>query len=207
MELRVLVDPRRTALLSMEMQRGVVGDLSGIGPLVAAIEAGGVIANTAMLAAAAREAGVQLVHCNAAFRADRKGSAINCPILGKMTKNPQHMLLGSPAVEVVPEIGVEAKDMVSLRLHGMSPFSGTELNTLLRNLGVQTVVAMGVSVNIGVFGLVVEAIGLGYNVVVVRDCVAGFPLEYADAIIDNSLSALAKVVTAAEVAECWQKSS
>ena len=38
-----------------------------------------------------------------------------------------------------------------------------------------TVVATGVSVNLGVLGLAIEACNLGYQVVVPRDAVAGHP--------------------------------
>ncbi len=48
----------------------------------------------------------------------------------------------------------------------MSPFTGTSLDTWLRSLGVETVVATGVSVNLGVLGLAIEAVNLGYRVVV-----------------------------------------
>ena len=59
------------------------------------------------------------------------------------------------------------------------------------------------SVNIGIFGLVVNVIDLGYHVVVVRDAVAGVPAEYARAVIDHSLSMLATIVTADELVDVW----
>jgi nicotinamidase-related amidase len=68
------VEPATTALVSMEMQRGVVGDLSRILTLVAAVAEGGIVGNLAALMKAARGAGIPVVHCNALFRADRKGS-------------------------------------------------------------------------------------------------------------------------------------
>ena len=41
-----------------------------------------------------------------------------------------------------------------------------------------TVVATGVSVNVGIMGLCLSAVDLGYQVVLVRDAVAGVPAEY-----------------------------
>ena len=38
------------------------------------------------------------------------------------------------------------------RLHGLTPFTGTSLDRVLRNMGIDTVVAIGNSVNIGVHG-------------------------------------------------------
>jgi nicotinamidase-related amidase len=187
----------------MEMQRGVVGDLSTIAPLVAAIAEGNVIGRLAALMAVARGAGVPIVHCNALFRADRKGSANNCPMLSRAMKDPDQILEGSPQSRIAPELGPDPADFVLSRYHGVSPFSGTALDITLRNLGVKTIVATGVSVNLGIFGLCLEAVNLGYRVILPRDCVAGAPADYADAVIRNSLAQLCTVTTSAEVAAAW----
>ena len=48
-----------------------------------------------------------------------------------------------------------------------------------------------------------SAVDLGYNVIIVRDGVCGVPREYADAVLENSLSLLATIVTADEVIAAW----
>ncbi len=101
------------------------------------------------------------------------------------------------------ELGPEPSDLVSTRLHGVSPFTGTSLDTWLRNLGVRTVVATGVSVNLGVLGLAIEAVNLGYQVVVVRDAVAGLPQEYADAVLDNTFPLISTLTTVDELVAAW----
>jgi nicotinamidase-related amidase len=197
------VEPATTAVVSMEMQRGVVGDLSRIPTLVAAVEQAGVIANLSALMKAARLAGIAVVQCNALFRADRKGSAANCPMLTRVMKDPDQILEGSPQSRVVPELGPDPADFVMSRYHGVSPFSGTALDITLRNLGVKTIIATGVSINLGVFGLCLEAVNLGYRVILPRDCTAGFPAEYAEAVIRHSLAQLCTITTSAEVAAAW----
>lgn len=201
--LREWADPKTTALLSMEMQRGVVGDLSRIETLVGAVKDDQLIENIAALMHVARGVCVPVVHCNAQFRADRRGSAANCPMLSNAMKNPDQILEGSPQAQIVPQLGPDAADFIFLRYHGVSPFSGTSLDVTLRNLGVKTIVATGVSVNIGVFGLCLEAVNLGYRVILPRDCVTGFPADYADAVIRNSLAQLCTVTTSSVVAAAW----
>jgi nicotinamidase-related amidase len=49
-----------------------------------------------------------------------------------------------------------------------------------------------------------DAINLGYQVVLVRDAVCGVPKSYADAVIDNTLSLLATVVTTDELLGYWR---
>ena len=48
-----------------------------------------------------------------------------------------------------------------------------------------------------------DAVNAGYQVVLPRDAVAGTPADYADAVIDNTLSLLATVTTTADVVKTW----
>ncbi|MDT4999216.1 MAG: hypothetical protein QOK12_1321, partial [Mycobacterium sp.] len=57
--------------------------------------------------------------------------------------------------------------------------------------------------NVAVTNLVMDAVNHGYQVVLVRDAVAGVPASYADAVIENTLSLLATVVTTAELLTHW----
>jgi nicotinamidase-related amidase len=80
---------------------------------------------------------------------------------------------------------------------------GTDLDPILRNLGARTIVAIGASVNVGITNLVMDAVNAGYQVVLPRDAVAGIPPAYADAIIDNTLSLLATVVSTDDIVGAW----
>ena len=77
----------------------------------------------------------------------------------------------------------------------------------LRNLGVSTIVAVGVSVNVAITNLVMDAVNVAYRVVVPRDAVAGIPADYATAIIDNTLSLLATITTTDDLIEAWKQRS
>jgi nicotinamidase-related amidase len=68
---------------------------------------------------------------------------------------------------------------------------------------VETVVATGVSVNLGVLGLAIEAVNLGYTVVVPRDAVAGIPSGYADAVLDNTFPLITTLTTVDGLLEAW----
>jgi len=202
-KLEELVKPGRAAVLTMEMQRGVIGDLSALRALADVVASQGVPKRLGLLLDAARGADIPVIHCRAAFRPDRRGSYANVPMVNHMLKNPEHMLLGEATTEVIPELGPAPGDLDSVRLHGMSPFIGTNLDPTLRALGVDTVVATGVSLNVGIQGMVIEAINHGYHVVLVTDCVAGYPADYADAVLEHSLARITTQTTADELAKLW----
>ena len=197
-----LVAPGRAAVVTSECQRGVVGDAAVLQEL--AEEARRVaVPNIVELVAAARAAGVAVVHCLAVRRADDRGSNTNARLFGATRKLGIRLEPGSPEAEPLPELGADDRDLVLSRYHGLGPMGGTDLDAVLRNLGVTTVIPVGVSVNVAITNLVMDSVNAGYRVVLPRDAVAGVPADYADAVIDHTLSLLATVRTTKEVIATW----
>ena len=90
------------------------------------------------------------------------------------------------------------------RLHGISPFAGTELDPILRSVGVTTVVPVGVSVNRGILGICIEAVNYGYHVVLPTDCVAGYPAEYAAMVLEHTLAPITSQTTSDPLVDAWK---
>ena len=193
----------KSAVLTMEMQRGVVGDLAKIRALADVVASDGIPKRLGALVDGARAAGVPVVHCRAAFRRDRKGSFYNIPLVNRMLEDPNYLVLGEPAADVIPELGPDPRDLDTVRTHGMSPFHGTSLDMGLRSLGVETVVATGVSLNVGIPGVVIEALNHGYHVVLVTDCVAGYPVDYAKQVVEHGLGRITTRATAQQLLDLW----
>jgi nicotinamidase-related amidase len=203
MNTNIRINPARAAVLTMEMQRGVVGDMSTIPELADVVASESIIKNTATVLDAARSVGVPVVHCLAGFRGDRAGTPLNAPLIKAMLRDPNHLLIGTPATEIVPELWSEPSDLMSMRMHGVSPFGGTDLDGLLRNMEVHTLVVTGVSVNLGIVGLAIEAVNLGYEVVIVRDAVTGVGSEYVEDVFANTLRLIAQIATVDDVIGAW----
>lgn len=204
-DLNALLDRRRAALLVMECQEGIIGAGSAaFNALAEAVEKHGTVNAIGRLIAAARAAGVPVFYLNASRRADSSGSAANCLLLA-LGRKGEPLVPGSPRHNVVAALAPAASDFVINRFHGVTPFHGTELDSLLRNLGVRTVVASGVSVNVGITGLTIEAVNCGYQVVLPRDAVAGTPDDYVDAAVQNTLKLLATVTRVNDVVAAWTR--
>jgi len=201
-DLQALLEPARAALLLRECQEGIVGGGGRLVALAEAVARHGTIPRIARLLAAARAACVPVFHCTVARRPDGGGAVVNCLLLAATKKGPG-LLPGSPQQVVVEALRPLEGDYVVNRLHGISPFHGTELDPILRNLGVRTVVATGVSVNVGVLGLTIEAVGAGYQVVIPRDAVTGTPDDYVEAVFQHTLRLLATISTTDEVVRAW----
>lgn len=202
-DLAALVAPAHTALVLQEVQNGVAGTPSVLPALSEAAAAVDLIGNCARLARAARAAGIAVVHCTAETRDDQKGANHNARLFLAVQKSPVQLSPGSNAVEVPAEIGVDPGDIVLARYHGLGPMTGTQLDPILRNLGVTTIVGVGVSLNVGVTNLVFDAVNRGYQIVVPRDAVAGVPPEYAEAVLAHTLSVVATLTTTADIVRAW----
>lgn len=187
----------RCAVVTQECQRGVIGDLAVLRELAEAAQARAV-PNIARLVAGARAAGIPVVHCLALRRPDGAGANANARLFAATAKLGIDLLPGGGG-DLLPELGPEPSDLVLSRLHGIGPMGGTDLDAVLRNLGVDTIVGAGVSVNVAICNFVMDAVNGGYRFVLPRDAVAGVPADYADALIDNTLSLLATVTTTDEV--------
>jgi biuret amidohydrolase len=203
-DLQALVAPEHTALVLQEVQNGVVGSPSVLPALADAAAAVDLVANCARLAHAARAVGVTVLHCTAETRNDGRGANNNARLFAGVKKSPVRLSPGSAAVQVPAEIGVDPRDLVLARYHGLGPMTGTQLDSILRNLGATTIVGAGVSVNIGMTNLAFDAVNRGYQMVMPRDGIAGVPADYAQAVIDNTLALVSTITTTDAIVAAWQ---
>ncbi|MBO8200540.1 cysteine hydrolase [Streptomyces smyrnaeus] len=198
------LDPATTALLTVECQRGVVGEESALPELAHQVRSTGVLDRIAQLTATAHRAGVQVLHAVAERRPDGRGAGRNARLFRAAERLAVQQLTGSTAVQVAEPVPVADQDLVVRRLHGLSPLAGTDVDALLRNLGVRTLVVTGVSANVAVPNAVFDAVNLGYTAVVPADAIAGVPADYTAALVRHTLALVATVTTADEVAGCWR---
>jgi biuret amidohydrolase len=200
-DLTEIAAPAHTAIVTQELQGAVVGPNAGLGALANAAQRQA-LPNIERLLPVARDAEVKIVHCLVQRRPDGLGANHNAAIFAMGSKRVD-ISPGSEGATLLPQFGPAPADVVLHRWHGVGPMGGTDLNAVLRNLGVTTIVAVGVSVNIAITNLVMDAVNAGYRVVLPRDAVAGIPADYAEAIIDNTISLLATVTTTSALIAAW----
>jgi biuret amidohydrolase len=200
-DLAQMVAPEHTAIVTQECQGAVMGPDAGLVALAteARREA---LPNIVRLLPAARAAGVSVVHCLVQRRPDGLGSNHNAKIFAGGCTDLD-IAPGSAGAALLAELGPDPSDIVLHRWHGVGPMGGTDLDARLRNLGVSTIVGVGVSLNIAIPNLVMDAVNAAYRVVLPRDAVAGFPAEYGNAVIDNTLSLLATITTTDDLLRAW----
>ncbi len=196
------LNPSKCALVVFECQESVIGEAAQFRGLREDVLARDLIGNLADLLAVARETGVTVVYCNKAFRPDGLGTP-NTPRADNAPGGPPGPAVVSPIVEPLTP---RPEEVVIERIHGMTAFHGTPIESVLRDRGVETIVPSGVSLNIGIVATTVEALGRGYRVAIARDCCAGDPSSYAKDVYRNTLNNLAYLSTSGDIAKVWRSS-
>ncbi|RHW28592.1 cysteine hydrolase [Nocardioides immobilis] len=158
-----------------------------------------IVGRIAELAELFRERGLPVVHCIIEHRPDQAGMLRNS-YLGTMALRSRSMTAGTPDVEIPAVLGPLPGDFVSSRATGLTAFYGTDLDATLRLNRVRTLVLAGVSTNVALPGLALEAVNRGYDVVLAEDCTAGSSAEAHEFFVRNQLTLLARGASAADVA-------
>jgi nicotinamidase-related amidase len=184
--------PGRTALLFVECQRGVVGDLSVLPAL--AESARPALAAMGRLATGARAAGVQVAHLTYLPAAGGRTANRRAPLM-RATPSTAEWSDSHPAAQVVPEIGVVPGDLVLPRRQGISPVHRTEVLPVLRNMGMEEIVVAGVSTNLAVLLVAVGAADEDFAVTIATDAAVGTPSEFHASVLAHSLALVARLVT------------
>ena len=196
------VEPGTTAVLIIECQNGVVGSQSALPALAEA--AGSILPVIGRLAEGARQAGARVVHLTYVPAAGNRSSNRKPRLFGRILGHMDDWTANSTEVAVVDEIGVAPGDLVLPRHQGLSPTHGTETFKIMRNLGVSTLVLAGVSTNIAIPVVAVEAVDEGFDVVIPSDAVTGTPIEHSRSMLKNTLSFVATLTTVDDLLGAWR---
>jgi nicotinamidase-related amidase len=155
------IEPAKTALVVIDLQRGIVSMPS------TPRSSTEVVGRAAQMAAALREAGGTVVFVHVTPSADRKDG------LRPITDAAPAAGWAPPPdwADLVPELGIQPTDLIITKRQ-WGAFYGTELDLQLRRRGVDTIVLCGISTNMGVESTARDAYERGYSQIFVEDAMA-----------------------------------
>src|SRR6478736_6435037 len=208
----IAIDIARAALIIIDMQRdflepGGFGEALGndVSRLAAAV------APCRKVLDAARSAGMLVIHTREGHRPDlsdapRAKLERGAPSMRIGAPGPMGRILirGEPGHEIVPELYPAAGEPV-IDKPGKGAFYQTDLELMLRNRGIETLLVCGVTTEVCVNTTVREANDRGFRCIVLADCCAsyfpelheaGLKMIKAQGGIFGSVSAAAPVIAA-----------
>lgn len=184
-------DPATTALIVIDMQRDFIeegGFGATLGNEVAPLQA--IVPTTARLIAAARQAGLAVIHtreCHAPDLSDCPPAKRNrgSPTLRIGDPGPMGRVLiaGEPGAGIIPELAPMAGELV-LDKPGKGAFYKTSLNDHLARLGSRTLIFAGVTTEVCVQTTMREANDRGFECLLAEDATESYFPAFKAATLD-----------------------
>src|SRR6266705_1172676 len=194
-----LADPKRTALLIWDME-------NAIGPN--AFNYKDILGNLKSLSALARRIGVPVFYSvQTGFDLLKEEAGVWVRIRMKRAKaaDPSQLLNEKDDPhdrEIVEELKPQPQDVV-FRKRRPDGFVGTDFDLVLRSKGVKTIVIGGVATEGGVEGTARSARNLGYDMVILKDCVGSRNRELHEMALKLVEQGHFDIAGASEIAESW----
>jgi biuret amidohydrolase len=181
------VDTGRTALVIIDMQRDFLepgGFGAALGNDVSLLKAA--VGPCGEVLAAARRAGILVIHTREGHRPDltdappmkveRGDPAARIGAPGPMGRI---LIRGEPGHDIIPELYPAAGEPV-IDKPGKGAFYQTDLELMLKNRGIETLLVCGVTTEVCVNTTVREANDRGFRCIVLADCCASYFPEFHD---------------------------
>ena len=181
------VDTSRIALLIIDMQRDFLepgGFGAALGNDISRLKSA--VGPCAAVLAAARRAGILIIHTREGHRPDltdappmkveRGDPAMRIGAQGPMGRI---LIRGEPGHDIIPELYPAAGEPV-IDKPGKGAFYQTDLELMLKNRSIETLLVCGVTTEVCVNTTVREANDRGFRCVVLSDCCASYFPEFHD---------------------------
>jgi nicotinamidase-related amidase len=209
-EFNEFVDRSRTAIVSIDMHNGHLSDSPDCPcPAPRARE---IVQPINEFHRSARAMDVPVIHVKSVLRAggedDIKGQSSAwrktfALYVGEIPNSDQHALEGTQWTELVTE--VVPSDLHVACKKRLSAFYPTDLDFLLRNMGISRLVLNGGMTDCCVLNTTFDAANLGYRVVVLADLVRGTNAELEDAALKIVSIHLGLVMTSDNLLGEWSR--
>ena len=195
------LDPARTALIIQDLQNDVISEGGAFADSGAPAHAASqnVIENVKGVAAAARAAGVPVIHVHYIVEKGAPGLKLNAPLF-QGVKDSNALVRGTWGA--APAEGLEPQDgdfvVEKMRMNG---WEGTKLESLVKGFGRDTIIVTGAWTNMSIEHTSRTGADKGYFMVVPEDGCSTMNADWHNASINYALQNVSTVTTCGAVRE------
>ena len=187
------LNPATTAVVLIEYQNEFTSDGGALhGAVAEVMDKTGMLANTKAVVAAARAAGVTIMHAPITFAAGYNELSKHPYGILKGVVDGSAFVKGSWGAAIVDELAPQPGDIVIEGKRGLDTFASTNLDFILRSKGITTIVLGGFLTNCCVESTMRTAYEKGYEVVTLKDCTATLSEEEQRAAIEKNYPMFSK---------------
>jgi gluconolactonase len=189
----VKFDPKKSALIIQDLQNDVImpgGAFTRDNPApVEHAKRQNVVGNVKAIAAAARAAGVPVVHVWYVVEPGAPGLKLNAPLF-QAVKETKGVVRGTAGAAPVKGLEPKKGDHV-VEKSRMNAFHGTNLDNLLRGFGTEHLIITGAWTNFSIEHTARHAADAGYHAIVVTDGTSTIDDEWHNAGLNYALQMIA----------------
>ena len=199
-----------TAIVSIDLHQGHLADTPDCPcPAPRARE---IVDGVNQFHAAARGLGVPVIHVKSVMRSDgsddingiKSAWRFTFPLyVGPIPNSDQHAIQGTRWTQFVTEVA-EGDHVVETKKR-LSAFYPTDLDFLLRNMGIKRLVLNGCMTDCCILNTAFEASNLGYRVTVAQDLVRGTNADMEDAALKMMSLHIGLVAESRDLLEEWRR--
>ena len=193
------MDPKTTALVLIEFQNDFTREGGTLhGAVSEVMSASGTLPNAKTALAAARDAGATVVHSPISFQPGYYEITSHPYGILKGVVDSNSFVKGTWGCEITDEMAPSGKDIVLEGKRGLDAFASTNLDFILRSLGIETIVLAGFLTNCCVESTMRSAYEKGFEVYTLTDAVGATSLAEHENAIAYDYPMFSKPVTTAE---------
>jgi nicotinamidase-related amidase len=190
---KLIPDPTRAAVLSMDLQTAIVSIYAKSQP--------DFLPRVASVLKEARERAITVIHVQVGFRPGFPEVSERNLLFGAIKVNPQwQQVFQGPAGAIHPEVAPVNDEPVVVK-HRVNAFHGTDLEMILRAKEIDTLVLMGIATSGVVLSTLLDASDADYRLIVVKDCCVDLDADVHACLIEKIFPRRAAVLSADELRE------
>ena len=202
------IDPSTTAVVLIEYQNDFTSDGGVLHPAVSAVmEKTDMLANTKRVVETARAVGATVMHAPITFAEGYNELSSHPYGILKGVVDGNAFVKDTWGAAIVDDLAPEAGDILIEGKRGLDTFASTNLDFILRNKGIKTIVLGGFLTNCCVESTMRTGYENGYNVITLSDCVAATSVEEHENALRYDYPMFSQPMTSAEFIEAVPQQS
>jgi nicotinamidase-related amidase len=190
MAIDLSVEAPRSAVLSMDLQAGVVSVY---------VKDDGLIWRAGRVLEHARRAGLTVIHVKVGFRPGvPEASPRNVFLSTVRASIPHQRFFQDESGAIHTGVSPAADDLIVTK-NRVSAFAGTDLDLLLRAKDIHTLIVFGIATSGVVLSTVLQAADMDYRVIVIGDCCTDLDQQLHECVLGSIVPRQATVATTDDV--------
>jgi nicotinamidase-related amidase len=187
-----MIDPTRTALVSMDLQAGIVS-------IYTKEDQAEFLSRVKRVFDWARKNKLHVIHVRVGFRPGLPEVSSRNLFFAAIKQSDQHQRLFQGSIGEIHSEVAPLQNEIVITKHRVNAFSGTDLDLILRANDIETLILLGIATSGVVLSTALDASDRDYRLIVVSDCCADLDPELHSGLLQKLLPQRGRVMKSTDL--------